>query len=380
VHRRLAEVVTDAEERGRHLGGAVTAPDAEVAAALDDAAAAARARGAPAAAADLAEVAVRLTPAPDEASLLRRLRAAADHQFAAGSTARARALLEQALASAPRGLGRARIAVQLALQLDSQDLAAERLLLAQALREAEGDPRLRAKIHDRLSIYFQAGDGREARRHAHIAFGLAERVGDPALVAMTLARAFQADFWCGQGVDHALIGRGIALEERLPRLALARRPSHSYAFALTWAGDVERARLLFERLRALGRAEADLGVVNVMVFSAYHELVAEDWEQAARQTDEAWMLAVEAERDVEIAMCLWSRAYVAAYRGQVEQVRSDASEAHRIAAAVGFPDHVLLGVTLGILDLSLSEPSSALAHLRPSRRAARTRKSRRRSR
>ena len=162
VHRRLAEVLTDAEERGRHLGAVATAPDAEVAAALDEAAAAARARGASVAAAELAEVAVRVTPATDSPLLLRRLCVAADHHFAAGSTARARSLLEQALAGAPRGRERARIAVQLALQLDSQDMAAERLLLARALREAEGDPELRVKVHDRLSIYFQAADWRES--------------------------------------------------------------------------------------------------------------------------------------------------------------------------------------------------------------------------
>ena len=90
VHRRLAGLVTDAEERGRHLGAAATAPDAGVAAALDEAAAAARARGTPAAAAELAESAVRLTPADDPASGLRRIGTAADHHFAAGST-RARA-------------------------------------------------------------------------------------------------------------------------------------------------------------------------------------------------------------------------------------------------------------------------------------------------
>ena len=105
-----------------------------------------------------------------------------------------------------------------------------------------------------------------------------------------------------------------------------------------------------------------------MVFSAFHELVAEDWEQAARQADEAWRRAVDAERDVEVAMCLWSRACIAAYRGHVERVRSGAADAHRIAVAVGFPDHAMAGLTLGVLDLSLNEPSSALAHLRPSMR------------
>ena len=119
VHRRIAAVVTDAEERGRHLGAATTEPDAEVARALDEAATAARARGAPVAAAELGEIALRLTPPSDSESLLRRLCSAADHEFAAGATARARSLLEEALAAAPRGPEHARVALQLATLLDT---------------------------------------------------------------------------------------------------------------------------------------------------------------------------------------------------------------------------------------------------------------------
>ena len=55
LHRRLAGVVDDEEERSRHLALAVDAPDADVAAALERAAAHARARGASAAAAELGE-------------------------------------------------------------------------------------------------------------------------------------------------------------------------------------------------------------------------------------------------------------------------------------------------------------------------------------
>jgi len=187
VHRRLAEVVADAEERGRHLGAAATAPDAEVAAAVDEAAAAARARAAPAAAAELGEVALRLTPPTDSAALLRRIRAAADHHYAAGSSARARALLEQALARAARGPERARVALELARQLDVQDRVAERPLLTRALHEAEGDTMLRAEIHLCLASYYSVADYGELQRHARIAFSLAERTGDRRLIAETLA-------------------------------------------------------------------------------------------------------------------------------------------------------------------------------------------------
>src|SRR5262245_10583064 len=65
VHRRLAEVVTDSEERARHLGLGTAEPNADVASTLDVAAGVALSRGAPSAAAELYEQACRLTPQSD---------------------------------------------------------------------------------------------------------------------------------------------------------------------------------------------------------------------------------------------------------------------------------------------------------------------------
>ena len=368
VHGRLARVVSDAEERGRHLGAAMTGPNTEVANELDEAAAAARARGAPTAAAELAEVALRLGAVSDSGSRLRRLCAAADHHFAAGSTARAGELLEQALTHAPPGRERAQVALQLAKLADSTDLVAERPLLERALLDAEGDVELQARIHEQLAVHLDGLDYRESRRHAHIALELAERAGHPQLIAETLAWAFDRDFWTGAGIDHELISRGLALENELPRLALVSRPSAAYAWALDWSGALEQAGPLWERLRALGRSDGDLDVIHILFFSTYHELLAEDWEQAARFADEAWALAVDAERDVEASQCGRARATVDAYRGHVERTRSTAEEALRLGATVGLSEDRLSGRTLGVLELSLGEPASALAHLRPGTR------------
>ena len=93
VHRRLSEVVDDAEERARHLALAADGPDAAAAASLEHAAADARARGAAVAAAELFGLAERLTP-PDHGGDIRRLRAsAAECHLFAGDHARALELL-----------------------------------------------------------------------------------------------------------------------------------------------------------------------------------------------------------------------------------------------------------------------------------------------
>jgi hypothetical protein len=81
VHRLLASAVAEPEERARHLALAAEAPDAGVAAALDAAAERAGARGAPAAAAELCELAADATPGGSPAEVRgRRLRAASFHR------------------------------------------------------------------------------------------------------------------------------------------------------------------------------------------------------------------------------------------------------------------------------------------------------------
>src|SRR6185503_1586621 len=63
IHQRIADAVDDPLVRARHLALATDGTDREVAAVLDEAARAASGRGAAAVAAELAEHALRLTPA-----------------------------------------------------------------------------------------------------------------------------------------------------------------------------------------------------------------------------------------------------------------------------------------------------------------------------
>lgn len=103
VHRRLAEHVDDKEERARHLALGAAAPDAKVAAELDEAARLASARGAPQSAAELSELAERLTPPVDGEAIVQRKVQAAEHHFDAGDVGRAWALLEEAIQRAGPG-------------------------------------------------------------------------------------------------------------------------------------------------------------------------------------------------------------------------------------------------------------------------------------
>ena len=92
AHGTLADVVVDPLERARHLALATEHPDPAVAAALDEAAALANARGASAMAAELAEHALRLTCVDAPADEHRRAIAAGRAHLAAGEVDRARTL------------------------------------------------------------------------------------------------------------------------------------------------------------------------------------------------------------------------------------------------------------------------------------------------
>ncbi|HEX2399757.1 MAG TPA: AAA family ATPase, partial [Mycobacterium sp.] len=135
MHRRLAEVVSDLEERGRHLALAAVRADSETISTLDRAAVRARSRGAPAAAAELVDLAVGLgADTPDRRIL------SAQHHFDAGDPMRARSMLEEVVNGAEPGETRAMALLLLAtvrLHDDSYREAAG--YLQQALDEAVGN-------------------------------------------------------------------------------------------------------------------------------------------------------------------------------------------------------------------------------------------------
>src|SRR5439155_3849227 len=123
-----------------------------VAAALDEAARIARARGAPQAAAELSEQALRLTPSLDlEAAHRRRLEAGAAH-FDAGNTAGARTLFVEAAEQAGAGPRRAEALRRLARlhhYAGDQRVAVE--LFKECLADPGADPSVRADAADGLA-------------------------------------------------------------------------------------------------------------------------------------------------------------------------------------------------------------------------------------
>ncbi len=153
IHRRIAEVIEDPEERARHLALAAEAPDEEAAAPLEEAARRALARGASDSAGDLYELALRLTPIDRTAEIRRRRMDAAASFLAAEDNARAIAHLERALDASAGGPQRAEILWLIARAAASDgDVQRSSSLLREALEEAGVPSPLLRAIHTELAL------------------------------------------------------------------------------------------------------------------------------------------------------------------------------------------------------------------------------------
>ena len=145
LHLRLADASPDPEQRALHLALGTEAPDENVAGELELAAALAARRGAPEAAADLLEHAIRLTPVDQREARWSRTTAAADQHYAAGDSEQVRKLLERLLLERPGGQTSARARLRLAMvRTDDFEFAAS--MLQQALVDAGDDDRLITEI------------------------------------------------------------------------------------------------------------------------------------------------------------------------------------------------------------------------------------------
>jgi DNA-binding CsgD family transcriptional regulator len=367
LHARLAGMVADPVERARHLALASDTPDALVARGLDEAAAASRARGAPIAAADLGELAIRATPPAHADDRRRRLLEAARDHLAAGMADRARSLGQQLLIEAPAGRSRAEALFLLGKAEANHGRIVK--LHEHALIEATGAPDLQATIHAWLAPYIRFSDGlRAGEAHARSALELAEQAGDAAIVARSLASLARLRFQAGEEDGIVLAQRSLELARRAGDAAAVDEAITSCSSCLLWTGRLAAAReLLLEGYAvSAGRDEAlaadRLWFLSLVEFRAGNWALADDY--ALRCREIAVMF------DEGEYMSFIPRSLLAAHRGDEEDARALAEQGIGLATAAGVPflAHSCRGV-IGRLDLWAGDPASALHHLEPVHRA-----------
>jgi DNA-binding CsgD family transcriptional regulator len=365
LHRRLATMVQDSEEHARHLALGAEGPDAALATVLDAAARAARARGAPEAAADLAEWALRLGDQDEKEVAARRSVAAAEYRWLAGDHRRARELIEAALSADAVGAARARLLLLLA-RIGDQSTDAALALMREALGDVGSDERVEAEILAELARSIT--DVREpaaAEPYARRCLELAERVGDPVLLSRALLVLAMNQFWLGRGFDRELTDRALELDPRCESMPIARRAMAVVGLLCAIAGDVGRARTLLQRARQIGCDRADPTVYIVLWLSAAVEYLADNWRRSLELAQELYELGIQNEHEPSVLRGLCARAGLLAHLGEEDQTRRDVGEAVVLDKSPRSGWTVRFGWwALSVLELSQDRPAAALEYAR----------------
>lgn len=367
VHRALAGAVSDVEERARHLALAAEGPDEAVATELDAAATHAAGRGATAAAAELCELAAGLTPGETPLTRQRRLRAADFHRLA-GDFDRAFVLYEQLLIEVPAGVERADVLFGL-LQTQRADIPALADFYEQAQVDAAGDEaRLSRVLAWQMGIHLYKADGRTALREARTALDMAERAGDPFLLAVAIARVAVAEDYAAE-ITPGLLERGLEIEQREGfAMEIEESPRYSLARRLTRLGEIVEARALFEDVEAQALERGDEGsrVMTLWPLSML-EWLGGDWQRALALASAAYELTEQTQHPRGRAWVGRAKALIEADLGLVDKARASAEEGLAFCqeSRKEFFALVTLG-TLGRLELELGNLEAAgecLRHL-----------------
>jgi DNA-binding NarL/FixJ family response regulator len=364
MHRRLAGVVDELELRARHLAMAAATGDPQTLEALDAAATSAHARGAPAAAAELLELAVALGGDTAE----RRVRLAG-HCFDGGDPGRARALLERAIAGMQPGQLRAEALNSLAIVrfIDDGYLDATELL-QRALTEDEPDEALRIRMLTTLAhVLFNTGGPDAAWLRADEAVARAEKLGAPGLLSLALGLRAMLSFLRGDGMDEKGLLRALELEDHESFTPTVLKPSVVYALILAWTGDLDTSH---ERMRAVQRRCVEKGEEGELIFIdfqvALNRIWRGDFTEAARVTGDATELASQRDGEFPAMLSLVLREWLAVYAGHEEDARTAVSDAIDASKRSGTGWHDDWSLTaLGFLETSLGNYDAALNALGP---------------
>ncbi len=282
MHRTLAALETLPELTARHLALSSATGNEEIFAALDSAADSAHARGAPAAAAELLDLAIGL--GGDDP--VRRLRSA-DNHFLAGNTARAAEVLGRVETMEP-GVLRATASSLLATVLmyrNEHHRAVE--LLRSAADDAAGNVAVLVQVLLRLSFALNSiGELDDARRCARDAVKLAEELSVSAVTSAALP------WWSRSTSNGARPGekalwRALQLYDSTFDVPIIFRAPFVHALTLSWTGHLEQAhRELTAARRLCVERGAESDMMAIAGFLAINHLWRGQLPEAAAEVAE----------------------------------------------------------------------------------------------
>lgn len=323
LHLALARSARSEDARAHHLGEAARGPDEVAAAALEEAAVRARARGASLDAVTLYERASRLTPDPERA-VARAIGAAEGAYSDVSDPQYADAILARALERAPAGPARSEAMSLRAIVWYYHGRQAEATRLCEeALAETAGDDVVRAKVllraaylHGQVDMARTQAELTEATAILERAPGpiepelLASTLLDRAVFSLQMAEGFRAEDAARGTLLHAAVGRSWEWE---------RCEGTLYELALH-TDDLETARA-----RMLGEIErlADRGGEDPFRFvhMALLDSRLGDWPEARAWAERAVEAYEREGAELYPAFALRGLALVDALEGRVDEAR-----------------------------------------------------------
>ena len=381
VHRGLAQRVTDAEERARHLALAADGPDEAVGRALADAAQAARDRGAPDAAIELLELSCDMTPAEHRDALYSRMLELGRYLSEAGDPERAEGVLRDVAERAPAGRLRARALLLLAFRSETSEAGeVATRLCEQALSHAGDDVDLRTEI---LAAASRMSDDDVERKtsYARAAMELAERGQvSPQLQAYASLAFAEAEFFAGRGIAVEAFRRAAELEStsavdgglgpatrslhRVHHYSDIRPSARLLGILRIYADELDGARTEFEVEREVASEHGDeVQLARTLIRLGVIELRAGSWDVADQHLGAAASVLERTRQEALRRWMLATKASLDALRGRVDEARAAGEEALGLSVAAG----ALWGVAechaaLGFLELSLGGLHAARHH------------------
>jgi DNA-binding CsgD family transcriptional regulator len=366
VHRALADVADEPEQRGWHLALATERPNERVAAKVAKAAVVAAARGAPETAAELAEQARRLTPPSRLDARAARALDAAVYAWSAGDAKRSETMVLELIESLPPSPIRAGARQVLVKIVD--DLGQTLTLLAAALEDATGAPAAEASVLNlRARQRIWAGDFVGAIADAQAAARHATAADSAAELAVALAREAQARVWTGEPTPHELLERAVTLEQTLDEpISVGESPTFLRAMCALWDDDLETAWNGLTSIDRQAHSRSESWRAIVLTHVAEVELRRGRTAEALRAVEEATEIAeywgiVHAQ-----AAVLATVARVRGTVGEVDEARRAAERALELMRPVGYDVIVRSAeLALGFLEVSLGDAVAAHTVLEP---------------
>jgi DNA-binding CsgD family transcriptional regulator len=362
LHRVAATVVTNEEERARHLALAAAAPDEEVATLLDKAAERAHRRGAPDAAAQLAQWAQRLTHAERQEDRHRRVIRAAGYLVEADDEHGARRLLDPVLLSdIPDAVRAEALLVRASADWNDRPMLLESLRLA--LDYSRDEPRLRCEALIRYAwhVGHVSGDLLEGEHWAREALGLAEQVNDIGLREQAAALVMWIAHFRAEppGELPPEPSQAQARDVRTPPWGPGRRRAVLGLHYLCRGRLADARALLTAELEQASRQGSEIRLATLHQNLAELELRAGNWDLAYRYADDGFQIMREVGGNGELIL-RFARGRVATHQGRLEEARADLTTAlARAEDQLDAANTLRTRWALGFLDLTVGDPTRA---------------------